>query len=108
MGGAGRALLPFLNVYRTMCLAPEPAFGQVLEDMRDLEAAAAGATAIAAGAAIFGAKDYARAIADIRASAAAGQRGTHPRPHSLGQEASHGASHAALRCREPPRHGLSD
>ena len=35
------------------------------------EAAAAGATAIVAGSAIFGAKDYAKAIADIRASAAA-------------------------------------
>src|SRR5215471_16217903 len=34
-------------------------------------AAAAGATAIVAGSAIFGAKDYAKAIADIRASAAA-------------------------------------
>jgi len=35
------------------------------------QAAAAGATAIVAGSAIFGAKDYAKAIADIRASAAA-------------------------------------
>ena len=35
------------------------------------EAAAAGATAIVAGSAIFGAKDYAKAIADIRARAAA-------------------------------------
>jgi ribulose-phosphate 3-epimerase len=35
------------------------------------QAAAAGATAIVAGSAIFGAKDYAEAIADIRASAAA-------------------------------------
>jgi ribulose-phosphate 3-epimerase len=35
------------------------------------QAAAAGGTAIVAGSAIFGAKDYARAIADIRARAAA-------------------------------------
>ena len=35
------------------------------------QAAAAGATAIVAGSAIFGAKDYAAAIAAIRASAAA-------------------------------------
>ena len=35
------------------------------------QAAAAGATAIVAGSAIFGAKDYAKAIAEIRASAAA-------------------------------------
>ena len=35
------------------------------------QAAAAGATAIVAGSAIFGAKDYAKAIADIRARAAA-------------------------------------
>jgi ribulose-phosphate 3-epimerase len=35
------------------------------------QAAAAGATAIVAGSAIFGAKDYAKAIADIRAEAAA-------------------------------------
>ena len=35
------------------------------------QAAAAGGTAIVAGSAIFGAKDYAKAIADIRARAAA-------------------------------------
>ena len=35
------------------------------------QAVAAGATAIVAGSAIFGAKDYAKAIADIRARAAA-------------------------------------
>ena len=38
------------------------------------QAAAAGATAIVAGSAIFGAKDYAKAIADIRARAAAAAR----------------------------------
>jgi ribulose-phosphate 3-epimerase len=35
------------------------------------QASAAGATAIVAGSAIFGARDYAKAIADIRARAAA-------------------------------------
>jgi ribulose-phosphate 3-epimerase len=35
------------------------------------QASAAGATAIVAGSAIFGDRDYAKAIADIRASAAA-------------------------------------
>jgi ribulose-phosphate 3-epimerase len=35
------------------------------------EAAAAGATAIVAGSAIFGAEDYAKAIAEIRARVAA-------------------------------------
>jgi len=35
------------------------------------QAAAAGATAIVAGSAIFGDRDYAKAIADIRASTAA-------------------------------------
>ena len=39
---------------------------------RPAQAAAAGATAIVAGSAIFGAKDYAAAIAAIRASATAG------------------------------------
>jgi hypothetical protein len=28
--------LPFLDTYRTMCLAPEPAFRQILEGIRDL------------------------------------------------------------------------
>jgi hypothetical protein len=28
--------LPFLDTYRTMCLVPEPAFRQILEDIRDL------------------------------------------------------------------------
>jgi hypothetical protein len=32
--------LPFLDTYRTMCLAPEPAFRQVLEDVRELRFAA--------------------------------------------------------------------
>jgi hypothetical protein len=28
--------LPFLDTYRTMCRAPEPAFRRVLEDIREL------------------------------------------------------------------------
>jgi hypothetical protein len=30
----GKAWLPFLNTYRTMCLAPEPEFQRVLEEIR--------------------------------------------------------------------------
>ena len=33
------ARLPFLDTYRTMCLAPEPAFRVILEDVRDLHVA---------------------------------------------------------------------
>ena len=32
--------LPFLDTYRTMCLAPEPALKRLLEDVRDLRLAA--------------------------------------------------------------------
>jgi hypothetical protein len=32
--------LPFLNAYRTMCLAPEPDFRRVLEEIRDAQLAA--------------------------------------------------------------------
>jgi hypothetical protein len=32
--------LPFLNIYRTMCLAPEPDFQRVLEEIRDMRLAA--------------------------------------------------------------------
>jgi hypothetical protein len=32
--------LPFLDTYRTMCRAPEPAFRQILEDVRELRFAA--------------------------------------------------------------------
>ena len=32
--------LPFLDTYRTMCLAPEPAFRRILEDIRELRFAA--------------------------------------------------------------------
>jgi hypothetical protein len=36
----GTEWLPFLDTYRTMCLAPEPAFKRILEDVRDLRFAA--------------------------------------------------------------------
>ena len=32
--------LPFLDTYRTMCLAPQPAFKRVLEDVRAMQLAA--------------------------------------------------------------------
>jgi hypothetical protein len=32
--------LPFLNTYRTMCVAPEPDFRRLLEDIRELQIAA--------------------------------------------------------------------
>jgi hypothetical protein len=32
--------LPFLNTYRTMCLAPQPDFRRVLEDVRAMQLAA--------------------------------------------------------------------
>jgi hypothetical protein len=32
--------LPFLDTYRTMCRAPEPAFQRILEDVRELRFAA--------------------------------------------------------------------
>lgn len=39
-GYFGADWLPFLNTYRTMCIAPEPGFKRVLEDIRDLRLAA--------------------------------------------------------------------
>jgi len=36
----GVSWLPFLNAYRTMCLAPEPDFRRVLEEIRDMRLAA--------------------------------------------------------------------
>jgi hypothetical protein len=35
-----RQWLPFLNTYRTMCLAPQPDFLRILQDIRDLRLAA--------------------------------------------------------------------
>jgi ribulose-phosphate 3-epimerase len=68
-------MLPKIRRLREMCA--ERALHPVVEvdggenASTAAEAAAAGATAIVAGSAIFGAKDYAKAIADIRARAAA-------------------------------------
>src|SRR5580692_7928530 len=36
----GGAWLPFLDTYRTMCLAPQPDFRRVLEDVRAMQLAA--------------------------------------------------------------------
>jgi hypothetical protein len=36
----GDAKLPFLDTYRTMCLAPQPDFRRVLEDVRAMQLAA--------------------------------------------------------------------
>jgi len=38
--GAAQDWLPFLDTYRTMCRAPEPAFRRVLEGIRELRLAA--------------------------------------------------------------------
>ena len=38
--GPPRIWLPFLDTYRTMCLAPQPEFRQLLEQARDLPIAA--------------------------------------------------------------------
>jgi ribulose-phosphate 3-epimerase len=68
-------MLPKIRRLRAMCA--ERGFYPVIEvdggenATTAAQAAAAGATAIVAGSAIFGAKDYAKAIADIRARAAA-------------------------------------
>ena len=32
--------LPFLNTYRTMCLAPRPGFRRILEEVREMRVAA--------------------------------------------------------------------
>jgi ribulose-phosphate 3-epimerase len=68
-------MLPKIRRLRTMCA--ERGLHPVIEvdggenATTAAQAAAVGATAIVAGSAIFGTKDYAKAIADIRASAAA-------------------------------------
>jgi hypothetical protein len=36
----GEIWLPFLDTYRTMCLAPQPHFRRVLEDVRAMQLAA--------------------------------------------------------------------
>jgi ribulose-phosphate 3-epimerase len=68
-------MLPKIQRLRTMCA--ERGLGPVIEvdggenATTAAQAVAAGATAIVAGSAIFGAKDYAKAIAEIRAGVAA-------------------------------------
>jgi ribulose-phosphate 3-epimerase len=68
-------MLPKITRLRAMCA--ERGLHPVIEvdggenTTTAAQAAAAGATAIVAGSAIFGVKDYATAIADIRATAAA-------------------------------------
>src|SRR5215467_3018802 len=68
-------MLPKIRRIRAMCA--ERGLHPVIEvdggenTTTAAQAAAAGATAIVAGSAVFGAKDYAKAIADIRARAAA-------------------------------------
>jgi hypothetical protein len=38
--GKSEIWLPFLNAFRTMCLAPEPAFQRVLEQVGEMRVAA--------------------------------------------------------------------
>ena len=59
-------MLPKIMRLRAMCA--ERGLHPVIEVDGGEQAAAAGATAIVAGSAIFGAKDYATAIADIRSA----------------------------------------
>lgn len=78
-GFGGQAFLPEMlpKIRRLRALCAERGLHPVIEvdggenAITAGQAAAAGATAIVAGSAIFGAKDYAMAIAAIRASAAA-------------------------------------
>ena len=78
-GFAGQAFLPDVlpKIRRLSALCAERGLKPVIEvdggenAVTAGQAAAAGATAIVAGSAIFGRKDYAAAIAEIRASAAA-------------------------------------
>jgi ribulose-phosphate 3-epimerase len=78
-GFGGQAFLPEMlpKIMRLRAMCAERGLHPVIEvdggenATTGAQAAAAGATAIVAGSAIFGAKDYAKAIADIRARAAA-------------------------------------
>ena len=79
-GFGGQAFLPEMlpKIMRLRAVCAERGLHPVIEvdggentTTAAQAAAAAGATAIVAGSAIFGTKDYAKAIADIRASAAA-------------------------------------
>jgi ribulose-phosphate 3-epimerase len=78
-GFGGQAFLPEMlpKIARVRAMCSERGLYPVIEVdggenvTTAAQAAAAGATAIVAGSAIFGAEDYAAAIADIRASATA-------------------------------------
>jgi ribulose-phosphate 3-epimerase len=78
-GFGGQSFLPEMlpKILRLRAMCAERGLRPVIEvdggenAMTAAQAAATGATAIVAGSAIFGAKDYAKAIADIRARAAA-------------------------------------
>jgi ribulose-phosphate 3-epimerase len=78
-GFGGQAFLPEMlpKIRRVRAMSSELGLDPVIEvdggeDVKTAaQAAAAGATAIVAGSAIFGANDYAAAIAAIRASATA-------------------------------------
>jgi ribulose-phosphate 3-epimerase len=78
-GFGGQTFLPEMlpKIMRLRAMCAERGLHPVIEvdggenTTTAAQAAAAGATAIVAGSAIFGTKDYAKVIADIRASAAA-------------------------------------
>ena len=78
-GFGGQAFIPEMlpKIRRLRAMCAERGLHPVIEvdggenAATAAQAAAAGATAIVAGSAIFGAADYAKAIADIRAGAAA-------------------------------------
>ena len=80
-GFGGQAFLPEMlpKIRRIRALCTERGLNPVIEvdggenEVTAGQAAAAGATAIVAGSAIFGSKDYAAAIAAIRRSATAGE-----------------------------------
>ena len=80
-GFGGQAFLPEMlpKIRRIRALCTERGLNPVIEvdggenEVTARQAAAAGATAIVAGSAIFGSKDYAAAIAAIRRSATAGE-----------------------------------
>jgi len=80
-GFGGQSFLPEMlpKIRRIRALCAERGLNPVIEvdggenEVTARQAAAAGATAIVAGSAIFGSKDYAAAIAAIRRSATAGE-----------------------------------
>jgi len=78
-GFGGQSFLPEMltKILRLRAMCAERGLSPVIEvdggenATAAAEAAGAGATAVVSGSAIFGAKDYAKAIAEIRARAAA-------------------------------------